>query len=47
MALFAGGVLFGTGLGPMVSGFIAQNTSWRWVFGIDRRSYQKLRGTNH
>ncbi|TVY34503.1 Efflux pump [Lachnellula occidentalis] len=29
MALFSGGVLFGTGLGPLVSGFIVQNTSWR------------------
>jgi len=29
MALFSGGVLFGTGLGPLVSGFIAQNTTWR------------------
>lgn len=29
MALFSGGALFGTGMGPLVSGFIAQNTSWR------------------
>ncbi|KAL9083094.1 MAG: hypothetical protein Q9159_005968 [Coniocarpon cinnabarinum] len=34
MSLFAGGVLFGTGLGPMVGGFIAANVSWRWVFGV-------------
>ena len=34
MALFAGAALFGTGLGPMVSGFIAQNVSWRWVFYV-------------
>lgn len=34
MALFSGAVLFGTGLGPMVSGFIAQNTNWRWVFWV-------------
>ena len=34
MALFSGGVLFGTGLGPLVSGFIAQNTDWRWVFWV-------------
>jgi multidrug resistance protein len=34
MALFSGGVLFGTGLGPLVSGFIAQNTNWRWVFWV-------------
>ena len=29
MALFSVGVLFGTGFGPLVSGFIAQNTTWR------------------
>ena len=34
MALFSGAALFGTGLGPLVSGFIAQNTSWRWVFYV-------------
>ncbi|KAJ8069995.1 hypothetical protein OCU04_000399 [Sclerotinia nivalis] len=34
MALFSGSALFGTGLGPLVSGFIAQNTSWRWVFWV-------------
>jgi MFS family permease len=34
MALFSGGALFGTGLGPLVSGFIAQNTNWRWVFWV-------------
>lgn len=32
MALFSGGALFGTGWGPLVCGFIAQNTSWRWIF---------------
>lgn len=32
MTLFTGAALFGTGLGPLVSGFIAQNTSWRWIF---------------
>jgi MFS family permease len=34
MALFSGGALFGTGLGPLVSGFIAQNINWRWVFWV-------------
>ncbi|KAK0251266.1 hypothetical protein B0A54_13250 [Friedmanniomyces endolithicus] len=32
MSLFSGAALLGTGLGPVVSGFIAQNTTWRWVF---------------
>ena len=32
MALFAGAALLGTGLGPLCSGFIAQNVNWRWVF---------------
>lgn len=34
MALFSGAALFGTGLGPVCSGFIAQNVSWRWVFYV-------------
>jgi multidrug resistance protein len=34
MALFSGAALFGTGLGPLVSGFIAQNTTWRWIFWV-------------
>lgn len=33
-ALFSGAALFGTGFGPLVGGFIAQNTSWRWVFWV-------------
>ncbi|KAL8670214.1 MAG: hypothetical protein Q9168_005236 [Polycauliona sp. 1 TL-2023] len=34
MALFAGGALMGTGLGPLCSGFVAQHLLWRWVFYI-------------
>ncbi|KAI4138066.1 MAG: hypothetical protein L6R39_006983 [Caloplaca ligustica] len=34
MALFAGAALFGTGLGPLCSGFIAQHLLWRWVFYV-------------
>ena len=34
MALFAGSALFGTGLGPLCSGFIAQHLYWRWVFYV-------------
>ncbi|KAI4140330.1 MAG: hypothetical protein LQ341_003881 [Variospora aurantia] len=34
MALFAGAALFGAGLGPFCSGFIAQHLLWRWVFYI-------------
>ena len=30
MSIFAGGSLFGTGLGPLCSGFIAQHLHWRW-----------------
>ncbi|KAH9863363.1 hypothetical protein IAQ61_009640 [Plenodomus lingam] len=32
MALFSGGALFGTGWGPLVCGFIAQNSTWRAIF---------------
>ncbi|EUC47704.1 hypothetical protein COCMIDRAFT_89426 [Bipolaris oryzae ATCC 44560] len=31
MAVFSGSALFGTSFGPLVCGFIAQNTSWRWI----------------
>jgi multidrug resistance protein len=34
MALFSGAALFGTSWGPLVCGFIAQNTSWRWIFYV-------------
>ncbi|KAL9015721.1 MAG: hypothetical protein Q9185_006899 [Variospora sp. 1 TL-2023] len=34
MALFAGAALFGAGLGPFGSGFIAHHLLWRWVFYI-------------
>lgn len=30
MTLFTGAALFGTGLGPLVSAFIGQHTTWRW-----------------
>lgn len=34
MTLFAGGALTGTGLGPMISGPIAQHLNWRWIFYV-------------
>lgn len=32
MSCFAGAALFGTGLGPLVSGFIEMRVSWRWIY---------------
>lgn len=32
MAWYSGAVLFGTGLGPVVSGFISTRASWRWIY---------------
>lgn len=32
MTFFTTFVVIGCGLGPLVSGFISQNASWRWVF---------------
>ena len=32
MAIYSGAALAGTGLGPLVCGFIVEYTSWRWVF---------------
>ncbi|OJJ37276.1 hypothetical protein ASPWEDRAFT_170761 [Aspergillus wentii DTO 134E9] len=34
MALFSWAALFGTGLGPLVCGFIAEYTTWRWIFYV-------------
>ena len=34
MALFACGALFGSGLGPLASGFIVEFLNWRWVFWV-------------
>lgn len=32
MSCFSGAALFGTGLGPLVSGFIQMRVSWRWIY---------------
>lgn len=32
MSCFAGAALFGTGLGPLVSGFIHMRANWRWIY---------------
>ncbi|KAI9733022.1 MAG: hypothetical protein M1834_003567 [Cirrosporium novae-zelandiae] len=34
MVLFSTGTLFGTGLGPVISGVIVQHTYWRWLFYV-------------
>lgn len=34
MTLFTGATLFGTGIGPLVSGIVAEKLLWRWVFYI-------------
>ena len=32
MAIYSGSALAGTGMGPLISSFIVQHTTWRWVF---------------
>ncbi|GKT56246.1 MFS multidrug transporter [Colletotrichum tofieldiae] len=34
MAVFSGSALFGTGLGPLICGFVIQYLNWRWIFRI-------------
>jgi MFS family permease len=34
MALFSWAALFGTGLGPLVCGFISEYSTWRWIFYV-------------
>lgn len=34
MACFSSAALFRTGLGPLVCGFIAEYTTWQWIFYI-------------
>ena len=34
MTLFTGATLFGTGIGPLISGIVAEKLLWRWVFYI-------------
>ncbi|ODM23091.1 hypothetical protein SI65_00680 [Aspergillus cristatus] len=34
MTCFSSAALFGTGLGPLICGFIAEYTTWRWIFYI-------------
>lgn len=32
MALFSGAAVFGIGLGPLLAGYIAEYSTWRWIF---------------
>ena len=34
MAIFSGAALCGTGMGPMISGIVAQHLSWHWIFYV-------------
>lgn len=34
MAMFSGAALLGTGLGPLCCGWIAEHTTWRWIFYV-------------
>jgi MFS family permease len=34
MALFSWAALFGTGLGPVIGGFISEYSTWRWIFYV-------------
>ncbi|KAL4914504.1 major facilitator superfamily domain-containing protein [Aspergillus aurantiobrunneus] len=34
MTLFSASALFGTGLGPLVCGFIGEYMTWRWIFYV-------------
>ncbi|KAJ9195361.1 hypothetical protein DTO164E3_6897 [Paecilomyces variotii] len=34
MVIFSGATLFGMGLGPIICGLIASNTTWRWIFWL-------------
>ncbi|EKG09763.1 Major facilitator superfamily [Macrophomina phaseolina MS6] len=34
MAMFSGSALIGTGLGPLTCGWVAEYTTWRWIFYI-------------
>jgi MFS family permease len=34
MALSSGTAVLGVGLGPLVAGFVAEATTWRWIFHV-------------